>query len=160
SVKDGEVGDLANAQTVRLNGYAVQREADKNDQPMTPAGARAVNPVSFILKTDGTLYMHSSSGLTLLGSGIASVSDQGIDNHGHAMVGVVTTGGLGYEYREGTGFIYLTNNVKQVKADQGASYVLRNDGTVWEYKDASGWAGQQDSGVTSIDAGTDRYGVN
>src|SRR6516225_3074416 len=30
---DGEVGDIANAQTVYLNGYAVQRIADQNDQP-------------------------------------------------------------------------------------------------------------------------------
>src|SRR5262249_5492029 len=38
---NGEVGDIVNGQTTYLNGFAVQRIADKNDQAMTPAGATA-----------------------------------------------------------------------------------------------------------------------
>jgi hypothetical protein len=156
-----EIGDIANAQTVRLNGYAVQRESDKNDQGMTPAGATSVNQVNFVLRTDGNLYMSSSSGLTWLSGGIASLSDQSIDNYGHAMVDVVTTGGAAYEYHEGIGWTYLDSNVKSAKAGQGVSYLLYNSGTVYEYKD---WASSHwtyiDSNVTSIDAGTDRYGVS
>jgi hypothetical protein len=158
--KGDEVGDLANAQTVHLNGYAVQRIADQSDQAMTPAGARAVNPVSFVLQTNGNLYLHSSSGLTWLDNNVASVSDQGIDNQGHAMVDVVFTNGAAYEYHEGQGWVYLTGGVKMGAAGQGVSYVLLNNGTVWEYKDATGWAGQLSSGVTSISAGSDRNGVS
>jgi ATP-dependent protease HslVU (ClpYQ) peptidase subunit len=36
---NGEIGDLANGQTVYLNGYAVQRIADKFGNAMTPTGA-------------------------------------------------------------------------------------------------------------------------
>jgi hypothetical protein len=159
--KGDEIGDLANAQTVHLNGYAVQRIADKNDQPMTPAGARAVNPVSFVLQTNGNLYMHSSSGLTWLDNGVASVSDQGIDNQGHAMVDVLFTNGSAYEYHEGQGWIYLTSGVRMGAAGQGVSYVLLTSGTVYEYKDSSGsWSSPISYNVTSISAGTDRNGVN
>jgi hypothetical protein len=157
--QNGEVGDLANAQTVFLNGYAVQRIADKNDQPMTPAGATSVNPVNFVLTRDGKLYMKGSYGLTLLTTGVASLSDQGIDNFGHAMVDIVTTGGGAWEYHEGSGWTYLTSGVKMAKAGQGVSYVLYNNGTVYEYKDSGGWS-YIGSNATSIDAGTDRYGVN
>jgi hypothetical protein len=157
---NGEVGDLANAQTVFLNGYAVQRIADKNDQAMTPAGARAINPVNFVLRTDGSLYMSNGSTLTYLSGSIASISDQGIDNYGHAMIDAVTTYGYAYEYHEGSGWTYLTSGVKMAKAGQGVSYILYNNGAVYEYKDWGGWSGQLDSNVTSIDAGTDRYGVN
>ncbi len=156
---EGEVGDLANGQTVYLNGYAVQREADKNDQPMTPAGAQAVNAVQFVLQTNGNLYLHGASGLSFLSGGIASVSAQGIDNNGHAMVDVVTTSGYAYEYHEGSGWTYLTSGVTSAKADQGVSYVLLTNGAAWEYKDTGSWT-QIDSNVTAIDAGTDRYGVN
>jgi hypothetical protein len=157
----GEVGDLANAQTVFLNGYAVQRIADQNDQPMTPAGAASINPVNFVLRKDGGLYMSSGSGLTSLVGGIASISDQGIDNYGHAMIDVVTTGGDAWEYHEGGGWTpLLAGGVKSAKAGQGVSYVLSNNGTVYEYKDWVGHLSPVLSNVTAIDAGTDRYGVN
>jgi hypothetical protein len=156
-----EVGDISAHQTVWLNGYAVQRIADQNDQAMTPAGAICVNPVNFVLRNDGNLYQSSSTGLSWLRGGIASVSDQGIDNYGHAMVDVVTTGGYAYEYHEGLGWTPLDSNVKSAKAGQGVSYVLYTNGTVYEYKD---WASSHwtyiDGNVTAIDAGTDRYGVN
>jgi hypothetical protein len=50
----GEVGDLSANQTVFLNGFAVQRIADQNDQAMTPLGATDAQPVDFVLKTDGS----------------------------------------------------------------------------------------------------------
>jgi hypothetical protein len=157
---NGENGDITNAQTVYLNGYAVQRIADKNDQSMTPAGARAVKSVDFVLKTDGNLYMSSGGSLSWLSGGIASVSDQSVDNWGHAMVDVVTTGGAAYEYHEGLGWTYLASGVKSAVAGQGVSYVLYNNNTVYEFKDwANTWT-YIDSNVTSISAGTDRYGVN
>jgi hypothetical protein len=158
---NGEVGDICVAQTVHLNGYAVQRISDVNDQAMTPAGAQSVTPVNFVLGTNGNLYLSDGNSLTFLTSGIASLSDQGIDNYGHAMVDVVTTGGAAYEYHEGPiGWVYLDSGVKMARASQGVSYVLYTNGTVKEYKDWGGWSGQLDSFVTSIDAGTDRYGVN
>jgi hypothetical protein len=104
-VEHGEVGDLANLQTVYLHGYAVQRIADQNDQAMTPAGATAYQPVSFVLKPNGTLWEYSPSpsfigkaaGLrvaTELATGILSISYQGIDNYGYAFVDAVTNTGV------------------------------------------------------------------
>jgi hypothetical protein len=157
---DGEVGDLVNAQTVYLNGYAVQRIADKNDQAMTPAGATAAVPVSFVLQTNGNLWEHSASGWTFLSSGIASISDQGIDNHGRAMIDAVTTDGRGYEYRDGFGWVYLWNSVKSAAAGQGVSYVLFTNGVVDEYRDATGTWTYVYNNASSISAGTDKLGVN
>jgi hypothetical protein len=168
---NSENGDISNAQTVYLNGYAVQRIPDKNDQAMTPVGATSLGTNNFFLKNDGTLYLQSSGLLgptvTYLSSNIASLSDQSIDNFGQAMVDVVTTGGYAYEYHVGRGWTYLSSGVKDAKAGQGVSYVLDNNGQAWEYKDwgqgANGnsatWT-QIDSNVTAIDAGTDRYGIN
>src|SRR5262249_16796659 len=96
----GEGGDLANLHTVYWNGHAVQRTADRNDQAMTPAGATAATQESFVLQTNGYLYKHTGSGLTFLASGVASVSDQSIDNHGQVMVDIVTTDGNAWEYHE------------------------------------------------------------
>jgi hypothetical protein len=157
---DGEVGDIVNSQTVYLNGYAVQRIADANDQAMTPAGATADTVESFVLQTNGNLYVHSAAGLTYLDSGIASVSDQAIDNHGHAMVDVVTTDGSAYEYHEGDGWKFLANNAVAAKAGQGVSYVQFGDGTLSEYKDAADSWTYLNNNVSRIDAGTDRFGFN
>jgi hypothetical protein len=164
---NGENGDVDNAQTVYLNGYAVQRIPDLNDQAMTPRGATSQRQVNFILKNDGTLWESTGGSPFQLSSGIASLSDQSIDTFGRAVVDVVTTGGAAYEYHDGLGWTYLTSGVKSAKAGQGVSYVLYNSGTVYEYKDwGQGAQGNGatwtyiDSNVTSIDAGTDRYGVN
>jgi hypothetical protein len=159
----GEIGDLANGQVVYLDGYAVQREADRNDQPMTPAGARAVRPVNFVLQPDGSLYEQSAAGtihVPTLGA-VASISDQGIDDNGRAMIDLVTTNGLAFEYSDGDyAPRFLTGGAISAKAGQGVSYVLTNGGTVLEHKDSDGSLTWKDSNVTSIDAGTDRYGVN
>jgi hypothetical protein len=157
---NGEIGDIVVGQTVYLNGYAVQRIADRNDQAMTPAGATAATQESFVLGSNGNLYVHTGAGLTTLASGIASISDQSIDDHGQVMVDVVTTGGIAYEYHEGSGWTYLSSGVKSAKADQGVSYVLFNNGSLYEYRDADGRWWFVDSNVLSNDAGTDRIGVN
>jgi hypothetical protein len=156
----GEIGDLSNAQTVYLNGYAVQRIADRNEQAMTPAGATARTQESFVLAINGNLYKFTSSGSTFVASGIASVSDQSIDDEGHVMVDVVTTGGLAYEYHEGSNWTYLGSGAKSAKAGQGVSYVLFSNGDMYEYDDLTLHSTLIDSSVTSIDAGTDRLGVN
>jgi hypothetical protein len=38
----GEIGDIVAHQLVRLNGYVVQKEAGKNDQPLSPVGSTPV----------------------------------------------------------------------------------------------------------------------
>jgi hypothetical protein len=91
SQQNSEVGDVVSGQTVYLNGYAVQRIADKNDQAMTPTGATSVRQVNFVLLKNGNLYESYGSGLIFLASGVASISDQCVDNFGHAMVDVVFT---------------------------------------------------------------------
>jgi hypothetical protein len=179
-----EVVDICYNQTVYLNGYAVQRVADKNDQPMTPAGATTATPVNFVLLNDSTLWLSSPSGLTFLTGGVASLSDQGIDNYGHAMVDVVFKSGYAYEYHEGSGWWKLLGYpVTAARAGQGVSYVLYKDGSLREYQDwgvykdsTTGkwgykyWDGKtfawnssiipSDGPVSGIDAGTDHYGVN
>jgi hypothetical protein len=172
----GENGDINNAQTVYLNGYAVQRIPDLNDQAMTPAGATSIRPVNFILKNDGTLWESTGGSPFYIYNGVASISDQSIDEYGRAMVDIVSTAGYAMEYHEGLSSPWtvlwqngssLNYSVKSAKAGQGVSYVLYNDGSVYEYKDCGqGAVGQGatwtqlDSNVTAIDAGTDRYGVN
>jgi len=161
---NGEVGDLAAGQYVTLNGYTVQRIVDQHDQAMTPAGATAASQVNFVLLNGGALWQETSSGWTYLSSGIASISDQSIDDNGQAMIDVVTTGGFAYEYHEGSGWVYLTGGVSSAKAGQGVSYVLQCNGNLWEYKDGNPYQSSSwrylDGSVTQIDAGTDRYGVN
>jgi hypothetical protein len=174
----GEIGDVSNAQTVFLNGYAVQREADPNDQAMTPAGARAATPINFVLDNSGNLSMGSGSSLTPVASGVASISDQSIDDYGNAMIDVVFTNGSASEYHAGSsGSVspnscwsqYLRGGVRAAKAGQGVSYLLNNSGNVQEYKDwgggtfksAASWTNIDTTGrVTALDAGTDGSGVN
>jgi hypothetical protein len=171
-----EIGDISNAQTVYLNGYAVQREADQNEQAMTPLGAKPVSQVNFVLDKSGNLYVGSGSNLTHVWTAapLTYMSDQGIDNYGHAMVDVVRSDGTAWEYHAGGGpgggvWVYLDNGVKVAKAGQGVSYLLYTNGNVGEWKDwGSGSTGTSPTkntidgsgGAISIDAGTDRYGVN
>jgi hypothetical protein len=176
-----EIGDVDNGRTVYLNNFAVQREADPNDQAMTPAGATAVTPVNFVLAGNGNLYVGSGSGLTYIPTyaKLNDMSDQGIDNYGHAMIDIVLTDGSAWEYHAGFSnpWVFLDTGVKTAKAGQGNSYLLYTSGNVREYMD---WApnaypaasrtpntftGQwynidTSGGVVSIDAGTDRYGVS
>jgi hypothetical protein len=157
---NGEIGDIVNGQFVYLDGYAVQRISDRNDQPMTPAGATAFRPVSFVLQSNGNLFEQTSAGFTFLCGGIASVSSQGIDNSGRALVDVVTIQGQAYEYHDGSGWVYLASGVKDAEAGQGLSYVLLDNGSLFERRDVNGQVSYLAGGVVSIDAGTDHYGVN
>jgi hypothetical protein len=97
-----------------------------------------------------------------LTSGIASLSPQGIDNPGHAMIDVVTTAGSAWEYHDGVGWtsIWSTNGVASAKAGQGVSYLLFTNGEVDAYDDATAARSYVYSGPSQIDAGTDRTGVN
>jgi hypothetical protein len=146
---------------VFLGGFAVQRVGDRNDRAMTPAGAAPLQSVSFVLLADGRLFEHTSAGWAYLEAGVASISGQAIDNAGRAMVDVVQTSGDAYEYHDGGAWTYLKSGVKDARAGQGVSYVLLNNGCVYEYQDDSKtWSRSIASGATAIDAGTDHYGVN
>jgi len=148
---NGEVGDIVNGETVFLNSYAVQRISDQSDQAMTPAGATDATPVSFVLKTNGKLSEFSKSHWTVVASNVASVSDQGIDKQGRAMVDFVTKGGAAYEFHDGSGLTYLRGGVKSAVAGQGVSYVLLTNGTLDEYQDGNGWS-TIDNGIVAISA--------
>ncbi len=166
----GEVGDVCNGQIAYLAGYAVQRIADQNDQPMTPYSVGPERPVQFVLMSGvngNNLWEHSASGWTFVSSGVTSVSDQGIDNYGRAMVDYLTTGGYAYEYHDLSGSTYLCASAVQAKAGQGVSYLLQSNGSLWEYHDSSfsstsgSWSYLYNStSIQQIDAGTDKYGVN
>jgi hypothetical protein len=157
----GEVGDICNAQMVYLNGYAVQRIVDRNDQPMTPWSVGPERPVQFVVQS-GNLWEHSSSGWTFVSSSVSSVSDQGIDNYGRAMVDYITTAGNAYEFHDrATSSVFLWGGAVQAKAGQGVSYVLLSNGYLDEYRDSTQtWTYVYNGSVQSIDAGTDWYGVN
>jgi hypothetical protein len=171
-----EIGDIQHGSTVYLyyepvdsSGnlhcyhFAVVRVVDQNDQNMTPSGATSVNQVNFLLSSAHNLYMTSFlCPVNILKEGVASVSDQGIDDLGHAMVAVVTTTGEAWEFHEGPiGWVHIASGVKMAKAGQGVSYVLTNNGSVSEYNDSSGKLTLiVRGGVTLIDSGTDRYNVN
>jgi hypothetical protein len=157
---NGEVGDIAVGQTMYVNGYAMQRISDQNDQPMTPAQATSDRPVNFVLQSNGDLYEIVNGSPVYLASGIASVSPQGIDNMGHAQVDVVTAGGDAYEYHDEVGWTYLTSGVASAVAGQGVSYVLYTNGVVQEYNGNTGAWTTVANGASQIDAGTDKLGVN
>jgi hypothetical protein len=156
-----EVADIVNQDLVVFNGYVVQRVADKHDQGMTPIGAMPLQPVSFDLLDSGKLYEHTAAGWTYLQAGVASISSQSIDNDGTAMIDVVLTNGDSYEYHDGEGWVFLAHHTQGACAGQCASYVLGTDGRLREYNDDSAtWSGTLATNVVSIDAGTDRFGVN
>jgi hypothetical protein len=187
-----EIGDITQGRFVYLpapdgvHQYAVQRIADQHDQPMTPAGAVPRVREVFVLDASGNLY-ESTPGTgspgayptyalsASLASNVASISDQGIDNYGEAVVDFVTTDGHAYEYHDYTGAVVpLGANVASARAGQGASYLLTTSGGLYEHRDqpadspvadaglsqAVGYLTYLKGGVTAIDAGTDRYGVN
>jgi hypothetical protein len=97
--------------------------------------------------------------ITLAGS-MASLSDQGIDNQGHAMVDTVDVWGRAWEYHDQAGWAYLGSGISSAKAGQGVSYPLYNDGTIREYDDATGSFAYINYNGVQIDAGTDLQGVN
>jgi hypothetical protein len=174
-----DIGDLPpqagmGDQIVYLNSYAVQRIADQHDQAMTPWSVGAAQPVNFALLGNNWLWERTSAaGWSIVATNAASVSDQGIDNHGQAMVDYVTTNGNAYEFHDGSSSsVFLASGVAQAKAGQGVSYVLFNKDSqnitwVKEFNDAgNSWRtvlaynGGTGAGIRQIDTGTDKYGVN
>jgi hypothetical protein len=192
-----EIGDLVANEYVYEQGIAVQREADLlNEQAMTPSDATPQRQVTFVLQAstrsmttgnwftgfhvtsvttnalfertpDGTLSRVNIPGAPA-NTNIQSISDQGIDNRGQAMIDVVFSDGSAFEYHDDGQATPLGNNVKDARAGQGVSYVLLNNGTLEEYKDGSpnqgidpaGFQPPIGSSVIAIDAGTDSRGVN
>jgi hypothetical protein len=160
----GEIGDIVKDRVMYVNGYAMQRLVNQHDFVMTPAQAAPNRAVNFVLQPNGTLIEVPRDGhSTILAAGIATLSDQGIDNQGHAMVDVVTTDGRAFEIHDTGGtaaFISLGGGVKSAKAGQGVSYLLYNNGDVFEYDDATATSHRVCGSATQIDAGTDAQGVN
>jgi hypothetical protein len=160
-VADEEVGDVVNQEYITLGGYAVQRVADKHDNGMTPVTAAPLQPVCFEMLTNGKLYEHAGNSWTFVHDGVTSLSSQGIDDNGRAMVDLVLTNGDAYEYHDGGVWQFLDHHVKAASAGQGVSYVLLASGALYEYFDDSGtWSRALAGHIAAIDAGTDRYGVN
>jgi hypothetical protein len=166
-----EVGAITNLSTVWLGGYAVQRVADTNDQPMTPYSAGSGRSVQFTRLTNGQLWEATPYLRQQIATGVYAVSDQGTDNKGRPFVDFVTTNGVAYEYHDGlTTPLYLASGVVQAKAGQAVSYLLYGNGALSEYHDtwssdgstAGTWTPLYGSGsqIQQIDAGTDKYGVN
>jgi hypothetical protein len=161
----GEVGEIVKDRVVYVNGYAMERIANKDDYLMTPAQAASSRAVNFVLQSNGILVEipRDSGTPTILAVGIAAVSDQGIDNQGLAVVDVVTTSGNAFEVHDtgGTGtWVSLGSGIQSARAGQGVSYVLDTSGNVFEYDDATMTSRPVVGSATGIDAGTDAQGVN
>jgi hypothetical protein len=148
-------------------------------------GTSAANAPTFLLDATGGLWeavrqVGATPGsvkivTTRVASQVATVSDQGIDNSGRATVCYVTSDGKAFEYHDG-GQVQLLYSpaaadhspiaakagvtVLDAKAGQGVSYVLLSNHQAWEYDDQTHAAGVREVGVTAIDAGTTREGVN
>jgi hypothetical protein len=159
-----DVGDINPDRVAYVNGYAVQRVVNKDDHLMTPAQATSDRAVRFVRRTNGDFVEVVGTTATTLSGGVAALSDQGIDNHGHAMVDIVQGNGLAYEYHDTVGWTYLGSGVKSAKAGQGVSYVLHTSGDLYEFDDATGTnrylCGGYSGQVVAIDAGTDVQGLN
>jgi hypothetical protein len=157
---NGEIGDINNDRVMYVGGYAMQRVINQHDLNMTPAEATSNRLVSFVLQNNGNVVEVSGGVPTTLTGSVASLSDQGIDNQGHAMVDIVDVWGRAWEYHDQVGWTYLGSGVASAKAGQGVSYLLYNNGTIREYDDATGALRYIFSNGAQIDAGTDVQGVN
>jgi len=189
-----ENGDVVNGSTIYLNGYAVQREGAipasiSNFLPLTPAGAAASQQVAFSLRQNGDLFEFSSvnPGGAKIAGGVATISDQGIDDFGQPMIDIVYANGTAAEYHDFADrsvptftsnpslfpFTNLGSGVKQAVAGQAVSYVLLTSGKLKEFVDpnyftqksgygvnSAGPAGVIASNVSAISAGTDMLGGN
>src|SRR5581483_6975758 len=179
-----------NQEVVYQHGFAVQREADPNNQAMTPSDATPQRPVTFVVQaasyavgiggsyvTTNQLFERTPDGnlYAVIGRdgnyvyGVRSISDQGIDNYGKAMIDVVTNAGGALEYHDGGTWLPLISGAKDAKAGQGVSYVLLNSGDLWQWADGSPATGGSavpahwtkiGGNVRAFDVGTDARGVN
>jgi hypothetical protein len=175
---EGEIADTTGGRFVYLNDpgaghkYLVQRVSEpQNGIPMSPAGAVPGNPVTFLLDSSGNAWLSPASGSPQwLKSGIASISDQGIDNAGQALVDMVDTAGAGWEYHVNGGnntWVWFGTGIRSAKAGQGNSWLLSTAGALYRYPDppSSAPGVHNDpiyvtSGISAIDAGTDQIGVS
>src|SRR5207249_342513 len=128
STLDGEIGDINNDRVMYIGGYAMQRVINKSDLNMTPAEATSKRAVSFVLESSGDFVEFVSGVPTTLTGSVVAMSDQGIDNQGHAMVDIVRSGGDAWEYHDQVGWTFLGNGISSAKAGQGVSYILYNTG--------------------------------
>jgi hypothetical protein len=157
---NGEIGDIKNDRVMYVHGYAMQRVINQHDFNMTPSEATSNRAVNFLLKTNGNIDEVVNGVETALFGSDVELSDQGIDNQGHAMIDFVQSNGLAYEYHDQVGWVFLDSNVKSAKAGQGVSYILYNNGTIAEFDDATGTKTTVWTSGAQIDAGTDAQGVN
>jgi hypothetical protein len=160
---NGEIGDINNDRVMYVNGYAMQRVINQHDFNMTPSQATSDRAVNFVLQSNGNVVEVTSAGATALAGSMVALSDQGIDNQGHAMVDVVDKYGNAWEFHDvgGSGsWTYLGGGIKSAKAGQGVSYILYTSGSIYEFDDATGKASYVYSSGSRIDAGTDGQGVN
>jgi hypothetical protein len=155
----GEIGDINNDRVMYINGYAMQRVINQHDFNMTPAQATSDRAVNFVLQGNGILLEITGGPIPLAGS-VVSMSDQGIDNQGHAMVDIVLANSQALEYHDTVGWTFLGSNIQSARAGQGVSYVLFNGGAVKEYDDAAAMYRSITNFGNKIDAGTDVQGVN
>jgi hypothetical protein len=72
-----EIGDIVNGQVVRLNGYAVQKEADQNDLAMSPASLvmfnNNFNTLANVQFTGKMAYGFDTTGLTNVNNLVAYI---------------------------------------------------------------------------------------
>ncbi len=116
------------------------------------------NPIkTFYVNNFGLLYEQSSQGGNqLLAVNIQSISSQGFDANGHAMIDVVRNDGMSFEYHDGTGWVSLQPYTYKAEAGNGVSYILYGSGLLFLYNDATQGLTYLTSNVVNISAGTDK----
>jgi hypothetical protein len=93
---------------------------------------------SAVLLTNGNLYLYNTeaNAMAYVQSGIASAS-LGLDHNSQAMIGMVATDGVAWEWRAAGGFEWLYSGIKQVSAGpDGHCALLSNTGLVYDHGDA------------------------
>lgn len=163
SGEGADIGRLAGNEYVYLDGYAVQRVVNQNQDILTPAGAAAFPPVSFVLQGNGDLIEQTPSGPQKRLSSVMVVSPASIDAHGRAMVDAILTDGEAFEVHDGGAAVLLAGGVKEAQAGQSASYVLLQDGMLKEFAPLLGNSEAMNdakSPVTAFTVGLDLSGAN
>jgi hypothetical protein len=173
---DSQIGvPVARADVVMLNGDFYEWD-DGTGFKYIKTGVKQVcagfDGNSAVLFTNGNLSRYNTdyNGWWSVAGNIASASI-GLDLNGEVMFGMVTTGGLGYEWR-GNGWLEsLGSGVKQVSAGvRGHSALLNTNGDVYDHCDAPymntygdysgpGTSTLIESFVTSVSCGTDLQGA-
>jgi hypothetical protein len=153
---NGEIGDIPAGHVMYIKGYAMQELVNQNDLLMTPSQATSDRAVSFMLRSDGIFVEVVNGVANDLLFGMSSISAQGIDSHGHAMVDVMNSSGYAWEFHDtgaGGTTVYLGSGIKSAVAGQRVSFLLYNTGNVYMYVDDTAQTFYYDGGVSAIDAG-------